>query len=145
MPKYISDKVAKALALYRTSKNLSVKEICKDCEISISSLHKARRRLNIESRSKNHEKNYDINRVNNYIEEFRRQKSENNMDAKEHKISKKPRVNKKALTEAVQAFEEENNLTKENLTKHNIKSGRRSMTEKEKKELKLLLEKDDFP
>ena len=89
MPKYISDKVIKALAMYRTFKNLSVKEICEECKISISSLHKTRKKLGIEIRSKKHDKNHDVDRINKYIEDFRIQKNEKNVG--ETKKPKKPR------------------------------------------------------
>ena len=72
MPNKISDKVAKAVALYKSRKDLSVKEICQECEVSISALHNIRKKYNIEKREKTksrlNEKS-DIEKINKFISE----------------------------------------------------------------------------
>lgn len=140
MPTHISDKVAKALAVYVTSKNLSVKEICENCKVSISSLSKARRRLGIESRTKKHDKIYDASKVNGFIEEIRKQKNEKNTKLEENKVPKKPRANhKKTFREVIEEFGG-SKLTKNNLTKHEETYEGSEISENTKKELRKILQ-----
>ena len=69
MPKHITDKVAKGVAMYKTNKEISVKEICSTCGISNNALTKARRSLGIEDRKNNssEDKKINLEKVNKFI------------------------------------------------------------------------------